>query len=429
MKKWLNNPGLKITALVFAILIWLIIVNVNDPIMTRTINSVPVRVVNASYVESLGDTYKIRDGYDTIAVRVRGNRSVVEPLTADDIIVQADLTEIVSLESDPITVPVRVTVNGLSANNVSAIPAAIEIDLEELVSADFVITGVARGTPGSGYEVGRLTPNVEKVKITGPATIINIIDRVEAPVDVTSLSVDTTRSTRLVVYDKNGTELTESQMSYLNFNVDEGHVAVGISLYRILTGVTLEVEGWVGKPASGYQVISTDITPQTISVAGPEDALKAFEEAGSTLTLSKDLVDVSGADAAYDLRIDDLGSYLPDGITLAEGASDTAIISVEILPYNSTAVKIPVSAVEKLNLADGMNAVISGTTINVGVKGSDASLKSLKTDMIGAAIDLAGLEAGTHTCEVMITLPEGYEQAASVTCEVTIAPQETVKTP
>ena len=70
MKKWLNNPGLKITALVFAILIWLIIVNVNDPIMTRTINSVPVRVVNASYVESLGDTYKIRDGYDTIAVRV-----------------------------------------------------------------------------------------------------------------------------------------------------------------------------------------------------------------------------------------------------------------------------------------------------------------------------------------------------------------------
>ena len=220
MKKWLNNPGLKITALVVAILIWIIIVNVNDPIMTRTINNVPVHILNGSYVESLGDAYKIRDGYDTISVRVRGNRSVVEPLTAEDITAHADLTEIVSLDSDPITVPVRVTASGVSSNNLTPIPTAIEIDLEELISADFVITGTAQGTPADGYEVGKLIPNVEKVTITGPATIINIIDRVEAPVDVTSLAVDATRSTALIIYDKNGSELTESQLSYLKFNTD-----------------------------------------------------------------------------------------------------------------------------------------------------------------------------------------------------------------
>ena len=426
MKRWLENPGLKIGSLVIAIVIWLIIVNVNDPIMTRTISGVPVRVQNASYVESLGDTYKIRDGYDTIAVRVKGNRSVVEPLTAEDIIVQADLTEIVSLDSDPIMVPVHATANGVSANNITTIPASIEIDLEELISADFMISGVARGAPAAGYEVGKLIPNVEKVMITGPSTIINIIDRVEAPVDVTALSVNADRSTRLVVYDKNGNELTDSQMSYLNFNIDERHVSVSIVLYRILSDVSVKLEGWSGRPASGYQVLSADVTPATISVVGPEDLLTQFESEGKTVTLSKKLVDVTGKSSSFEVRIEELTEHLPAGLSLAEGVSGTAIITVEILPYNSIVIKVPVSSVEKKNLGEDLAAVISGTTLNVGVSGSDSDLKNLKANMIRASVDLEGLAPGTHSVGVDIILPEGYDLAAPVTAEVTVT-EETNK--
>ena len=428
MKKWLNNPGLKITALVVAILIWLIIVNVNDPIMTRTINNVPVHVLNGSYVESLGDAYKIRDGYDTISVRVRGNRSVVEPLTADDITAHADLTEIVSLDSDPITVPVRVSASGVSANNLTPIPTAIEIDLEELISADFVITGTAQGTPADGYEVGKLIPNVEKVTITGPKTIINIIDRVEAPVDVTSLAVDATRSTALIIYDKNGSELTESQLSYLQFNTDP-RVAVDIRLYRVVEGVTLEAEGWTGSPKSGYQVLSTTVTPAVVSVVAPEDLLSQLEADGNKIVISKDEIDIDGLDKTTDIRIDNFSERLPIGMALAGGQGDSVIVTVEIMPYGSKTVKYPVSFVEKKNLGSNLTCGITGTTLNIGVKGSDRDLENLKTEDIEVSIDLTDLKEGTYAVDAEIVLPEGYSLVEPVVTEVTISSTEAKKTP
>ena len=429
MKKWLNNPGLKITALVVAILIWLIIVNVNDPIMTRTISNVPVHILNGAYVESMGDAYKIRDGFDTISVRVRGNRSVVEPLTADDITAVADLTEIVSLDSDPITVPVRVSATGLSGNNITPIPTAIEIDLEELVSSDFVITGTAIGTPAEGYEVGRLIPNVEKVTITGPTSIISIIDRVEAPVDVSSLAVDTTRSTALIIYDKNGSELTDSQLSYLKFNTDQARVAVDIRLYRVVEGIELEAEGWIGSPKSGYQVLSTTVTPATVSVVAPEDLLKDLEDNGNKITISKEEIDISGLDKTTDIRIENFNEKLPIGMTLAGGQGDSVIVTVEIMPYNSKTVHFPVSLVERANLGSNLACGIAGTTLNIGVKGSDSLLKEIDAEDISVSIDLKDLKEGTYAVDADIVLPDGLELVEPVVTEVTISSTESVKNP
>ena len=55
MKKSLTtNIPLKIMSVIAAILIWLIIVNVDNPIVTRTIPNVPVQVLNEAYIESGG---------------------------------------------------------------------------------------------------------------------------------------------------------------------------------------------------------------------------------------------------------------------------------------------------------------------------------------------------------------------------------------
>ena len=142
------------------------------------------------YDETMGQSYQVKEGDETVSVTVHGNRSVVEPLTADSITATADLTEIVDMNSDPITVPVRVSANGISAGNITANPATIEIELEEMISSDFVITGSSGTTvPAEGYQVGNVTASPEKVTIYGPASIINKIDRVVAPVDVTGISM------------------------------------------------------------------------------------------------------------------------------------------------------------------------------------------------------------------------------------------------
>ena len=54
MKEWMENAKLfqnmtlKMASLAGAIIIWLIIMNINDPVVTRIVYDVPVNVVNTS---------------------------------------------------------------------------------------------------------------------------------------------------------------------------------------------------------------------------------------------------------------------------------------------------------------------------------------------------------------------------------------------
>ena len=51
-----NNLVLKISSLAVAFLVWIIVVNVSNPIVTRNI-SVPLNVVNANIITDAGKTY------------------------------------------------------------------------------------------------------------------------------------------------------------------------------------------------------------------------------------------------------------------------------------------------------------------------------------------------------------------------------------
>ena len=72
----LKNTGLKITALIFAIILWFFVVSVNDPDNTRTM-VVPVQVVNADVLEETNEYY-VLTGKTTVTfqalLRSKGGR-------------------------------------------------------------------------------------------------------------------------------------------------------------------------------------------------------------------------------------------------------------------------------------------------------------------------------------------------------------------
>ncbi|MDO4477849.1 MAG: CdaR family protein [Lachnospiraceae bacterium] len=420
MKKiMLNNPGLKGLALVIAIVLWLIIVNVNDPVKTRTIYNVPLMVENGSYIESMGESYRLGEGFDTISVRVRGNRSAVENMTPSSITARIDLTEIVSMESSPIQVPIHVAAPGVTLAEITPIPGTARIDLEEMMSRDFLVNCDTGDTkPAVGYEVAKLTPEQETISISGPGSILDIIDTVQATVDVSGIAQDTVRSGNVVIYDKNGSALTDTQMSYLRFDSDISRMVVNVSLYRVVTGVELTVEGYTGHPAANYQVKNIAVVPAEVAVAGSEDELRAIEEAGNKIVLDPSLIDVSGKKNGFDIRIDDFSSLLPGDLHLTGGTSGAIVISVDILPYNSTAVHVPTEQVTLLNVPKGLKVLFDKNDIEVAVKGSDAALESLAIENISISIDCAGLEAGSHTLNAVVTLPDNYSLAQTVTVSV-----------
>lgn len=104
LKKLLNNLPLKILSILIAIVIWYVVVSVNDPIVKERFD-VPVQVTNEAYIAAGKKTYQIAEEYQTVTVTVTDNNSVVSRLKASDITVTADLTQIVTMDTNPVYVP------------------------------------------------------------------------------------------------------------------------------------------------------------------------------------------------------------------------------------------------------------------------------------------------------------------------------------
>ncbi len=401
--KILNNFGLKIASLVLAFVVWLIVVNVNDPMITRTITGVPVALTNTAYVESLGMSCRVESGANTVSVTVSGHRSIVEPLTREMVHAEGDLTQIVSLDADPVMVPVSIQIGGVDSTNISAVPGNIEVVLEEMQSADFMVTPTAGDTRpyNTSYQVGSMTSYPDRITITGPASLIGIIDRVMASVDVSTLVSDTSVETNLEIYDKNGQAFTDVQMDSLRFSEEDGVVAVQVDLWTVVSGIGVRAET-SGTPAEGFRIGDVTITPAEISVVGSESALRRLEKNGGTITIPAEMLDVTGLDADQDERIS-LTEVLPDGIRLAEGVAETAVVSIEIMALDSRTIEIPTGSIAQQGLAEGLALVFQREKIRVRLQGSGEAFSAIEAGDVAASIDLSGVSAGTQI-EVPVTV-------------------------
>ncbi|MGI6010628.1 MAG: YbbR-like domain-containing protein [Ruminococcus sp.] len=405
-KKITNNLLLKILSLAIAFLVWLLVANINDPIVVTSYD-VPVTIQNSAYLESGGKTYQVLEEQQTVTVILRGNRSVVENRQSD-IQAIADLTQIVDMNTTPVMVPVTATCDRVEQENITVVPAAIGIDIEDMVSKDFTITVTPAGdsTPGKDYEVGSMTSDPEKVTITGPESLINKIDRVMAEVDTSLLEEDTTKTCRLEIYDKNQENLSDTEMSYLKFDIGEPVVDVHIDLWRVRDEVELSV-GYSGSPAEGYQVGEVAIVPSTISVAGTDEALSQLAANGNKIEISPDAVVLDGQDSDVEVRLT-LSDYMPQDLVVANNV-ETAIVNVSIIPLGSQEYKMATRDITIQNLDDKLRLVFDTDSVTLRVQESGGDISTLTANDISLSVNMDGREEGDYEVELNVKLPEGFE--------------------
>ena len=87
--KLTRNWGLKIASFLSAAVLWLVVTNINDPIVPYRVTDVPVTIKNTNLITDRGQVYEVLDGTDVIdVVTVSAPRSIIDALdkryTRDD---------------------------------------------------------------------------------------------------------------------------------------------------------------------------------------------------------------------------------------------------------------------------------------------------------------------------------------------------------
>lgn len=422
-KNMINKFTLKVLSLIIAILIWLLVRNVDDPIVVRTFYEIPVSIENASYLAENLEIPLLVDGKDTVKVRVKGARSVVSKLKKEDIKAVADMTQIISKDTTPIMVPVEVTGTGISDSDITVRPRNIQVDIEKQKSVEKTIAVSTGDTqPDKDYEIGNLKANPEKVTISGPETIINKIDKVVALIDVTGRKESNIEiKSQLKIYDKNLDELSPKQLEYLNIKeISDNTIRIQAQFWKVKQNVKIKAE-YSGEPKRGYEVDSINLVPDTISVAGTDEALKKLEQEGNTLEIPGKYIDVTDKTGDFEQNID-LSELLPEDLKLVRDLNSSVIATVKILPYNSRDYEVSVTQIEADNKAEDLDLVFQDEQITIRAKAKEQDLDSLSVANIQVQIDLNGYGEGEYEVPVTVTLPGGYELVESIKVKVKLVP-------
>lgn len=417
-----NNWTLKLASVAIAFLIWLVVGNINDPIIQKVYSNVKVNITNGSYIESRGMTYRLDSNYQTVSVTLRGNSSKVTKRN-DDIVVEADLTQIVDMDSTPVMVPVTVKCKDISAENITVSPITIPIEIEERETKDFMIAvNYGDSVPGAGYEVGKIYANPEKISVSGPESIIDKIDRVVANVSVEGMTVNSSKKANLIIYDKNQEIMSDKEMQYLTFDIGDSKVDVYVELWSTVSGVTFTCDP-KGTPANGYAVSKIVTTPSEISLAGTEEALETLKKNGNQIEIPSRLVDIGNARETVECKID-LAEILPSGTKTVSNQAESIIVEVGILPLGSKQISLPTQNIQALNLTEELQTVFTDTALTVTVRGKEEDLKNVTAASIKASIDCSGLDEGTYNLPVTITLPNNITLLSEITANVQLVSLE-----
>lgn len=405
-KKLTHNLGLKIISALFAIVLWLVVVNTIDPVENKTFNNIQVSVENESVIENQDKVYDIIDNSDTISVSVKGRRSALESLKSTDFLAVADMKEMIVTD----TVPIEVTVTRYNDRIEEIIPKTktLKISIEDSATKQFAINTNISGTPGDGFAVGDISCNPSVLKVMGAASVVNKISKVAVTVDVEGMTDTINTSATPKFYDSDGDIIESTSLEYKSEDIE-----VSIDLLK-----TKEIElnfGFKGTPADDYQCVGTVCSPDKITIAGEDEELAKVDG----LSITNNEIDVTDATANVQ-QVIDITSYLPSTVRLVDSSEASILVTAIIEKLQTKSIEVTMDSIVLQNVPSSYTASYASTeNVLVVVKGLTEVVGQINASNITASVDLSKIkEAGTKTLPVDITLSEGIE--AQVVGEVNI---------
>lgn len=378
-----NNLVLKISSLAVAFLVWIIVVNVSNPIVTRNI-SVPLNVVNANIITDAGKTYSLM-GANSVTVSYEVRSRDQSRISASDFNASIDLGDMYDITG---AVPIAVEVvnnKDLIIGAVASKPSIVRVSIEDLQRKEFTLTTKITGTPSDGFSVGEVKLDKTNVVVTGPVSVIGQISQIGVEIDVSGLDSNESGRAELKYFDANGNAFVISDN-----RVSKSFDNVGYSLV-MLNGRTLALNFDVGGTAAqGYKFTGAESTTKSIQVRGQPEVLEGLD----SITVPASALSVEGATGDVNITVD-IKNFLPANVTAVGDTKVNVTLKVEALDKKS--LTLTVNDLNIVGAKPGAATNIVPEKITVVLSGLSANLESVTNADLKATLDVSEMNVGSNT--------------------------------
>lgn len=396
---------LKILSVVFAFLLWMFVINADNPVIKKTFSDVPVDMLNEQVLDELNQTYKIESG-DTVSFTVKGKKDIVDRLTKSDFRATAD----VSSMSDVHAIPIKVeALRYRSQLDIDTENASVKVVLEDVKSDQIPVIVEVKGKPASGYTVSAQTATPNLISISGPKSVVSRIKQIVAVVNVSELKKDVTMTQRVKCYDEDGDEVSQDRIK-----LDTNKIKVKINLSRTKV-VPFEVDT-KGKAGKGYVLGSIDYQPKYIEITGLKEDLDKID----SIKLTK--LDISDSTKSIEKTIKASDIKLPDGISFVKSVDKikNVVIRANIEKKKTRMLTIPTSQIALINNAKNYDVQFDEEEIKVKISGLRSVIDKVVVKDLNPKLDMRLYEPGTHTVQIQLTKIKNMTIEDNVSAKITV---------
>ena len=426
-KKLTDNIGLKIVALIVAILLWYVVVNITDPIVTTTYKNVHVKILNEDVITSQGNTLQVIDNSAVIpVVTVKAPRTIIQELgsNVDNVVATADMSKLLS---DGYSVPIECTVSKYAEKIESIRPSAdyLKVSIEKRKIIQLPINVTTSGEVESGYIVGDKKADQNQVRVSGPQSLVERVKTAYVDVPVEGFIGNISTSSEIVLYDENGETVP---MESLELNVSDVRVDVEI----LATKKVPIYYSMIGIPADGYGVTGEiECTPETIVIAGAKSRIDVVSE----VKIPGEQLNVTGQTDDLVTNVD-ITNFLPDGIRLADSTSSGRVtLKAYIEPYEEATVTMNLKDITFNGVPYGFEASVYdyAEKTDMTISGLKQDIEKLASTTIKGVVDFGDyalinnvteFQEGVYNCVVTPELPEGVRGIDTVMIQVRLKKNE-----
>lgn len=401
-----NNIGLKFLAVLIALVLWLAIVNVNDPEKTITVSNIPISVTNESAITSRDMVYNVKSE-QYLNITVSGKRSIVSNLSAEDFRATASLKELSKVNSIPVDVTTKNASLGRKITIVKQSAQTILVDVENVEEKDFTDLVVEyTGKVADGYVAGLSSMSTDEVTVKAPASIIDKIKKVAVRCSLDGTNTNISKKCPVILYDKNDKEIKSDEIE-----LSDKKIRVNVNVLRAKqVPISTINKDELGKPADGYVVDDVILSSDSITVYGSEESLDSIE----SLDIQDD-IDVSDAKGDVTQNIDVTGK-LPKGLSVS--GESTITVKVVIKKLITRTFEYDASEVSLNDLTSDLDVQLVTKKVKVTLQGEEEVISQLTKDDMAISADLGKVKEGTTTVHVDVAVPDNTTLMNNVTIKI-----------
>lgn len=284
-----KNLAAKILCMIMAIVLWMYVMNEQNPPLEASF-TIPLEVKN------LASNYTLIDAPESVKVKVRGVRSVIATISANDISAYIDLKGV----SDGRQQVKIMAVVPPSVELVDVTPDKASLRIDVTTSRQIPVEVRYTGNLPENVAMGKVAITPDAVTVDGPKSLLDAIDKAVVQINMSNRSADFAGNFNVVVVNKESKELEGISVSPLEVTVAAQLIAIDKKYVEVKPTFT------GGLPA-GMVIKQLIVDPPRVELTGPKALVDTID------VVTTEPIMVSGETREFDREVKVLTK---DGLTV-----------------------------------------------------------------------------------------------------------------